>query len=170
MFEHRHWNIFSMKSDRGRIKHEKVVFLFLTTIILFYGNSDAESDKEAYELQDRCHKSAEEWFDKRWGGRTGEVVYSYTNHYNTKLNKCFVLLKITVLLKNKKGHIFITKDLYEINEGKIYAHCVLKGSYKNPTDESLYIMKGNEIDCTVLDINCKSKVEWDALVKPYIEE
>lgn len=45
-----------------------------------------ESQKLNYELQERCGKRAEQIYKERWdlAGR------NYQNHYNARLNKCFM--------------------------------------------------------------------------------
>jgi len=56
-------------------------------------NSYAASTKEEYELQERCGKRAEEIFriEYRNGNKAGKMS-NYTNHYNRKLNRCFVIV------------------------------------------------------------------------------
>ncbi len=50
--------------------------------------------KEEYELQERCGKRAEERFRQAYGNETTAV--SYTNHYNRRLNKCLILVRVVV--------------------------------------------------------------------------
>ena len=60
----------------------------------------ALSKRQAYELSERCGKTAGEEFRREWKGgivntATGQMTASFRNHYNSKLNKCFYLLGVT---------------------------------------------------------------------------
>ena len=102
------------------------------------------SQKELYDLQEKCGKSCKEYNKENKYGL-------YECHYNKKLNKCFSL--ITILQDKDTYHI-----LYDINENKSYGSCVRT-------------MGEREFLCYFLDNNNVSgKKEWDTLVKPYMEE
>ena len=113
------------------------------------------SAKEVYELSEKCAKSAAQEFKEIYG-QEAELTVDYTNHYNIKLNKCFVL--VTDLVPNKYN--FRTKFLLDINEHRQTAGFIfsLKGG------------KNSIIECEVSGTNCQSESEWDAIVKPYMEE
>jgi hypothetical protein len=72
----------------------------------------AEPNKELYELQERCGKRAAEFFGREYGNGTttiadgSRLLANFENHYNGKLNKCFVCLKTTQYLKSEKGTEF----------------------------------------------------------------
>ena len=89
---------------------------------------DSVSGKDQYELQEQCDKRCEEIFRKEFGhtphtirknadGTT--VMVSYQNHYNQKLNKCFIL-KSFVLTAN--SHLM--RQIYDANDNKLYGICV----------------------------------------------
>jgi len=142
---------------------------FVIALILLFAVSGyvyAQGVKEAYELQERCGKSAEEFFKKYCGdyivtNKAGRIVSNYTNHYNRKLNKCFILVTQTSFPKDKETReelgISTDKTLWDINENK---GC---GAF-------LKFDKGGLMYCEVLGKDCKSESGWDALVKPYMEE
>jgi len=122
--------------------------------------------KVEYELQERCGKSAQEYFKRKYGNGSvvtedGREETSYANHYNKKLNKCFV----TTTLHNyvyKGGQpeyaksFFIT--LLDVNESKEY------GRFFN-----IY-PKDTPALCEIEDKRCASYAEWDATLKTYMEE
>jgi len=114
--------------------------------------------KLQYELQERCAKCAAESFKTAYGKES--MLRHYTNHYNNKLNKCFILVTEIILpdKKDPKSHYGLSKLLYDVNEHKEYA------SFYEFTDihKNMY--------CKVLDKLCSSEAEWDNLVKPYMEE
>ena len=113
---------------------------------------------EAYELQERCGKQAEEIFKKEPRSTDEDyrtLVHSYTNHYNKKLNKCFILFKDTGFYK-KETHISST--ISDVNENKDY------GTYfKTVKNKKPFL-------CNVNGKYCNSEGEWEALLKPFMEE
>ena len=79
-------------------------------------------------MQEHCSKKAESWFKENWGGKsihneTGtQVIVTYTNHYDKKLNKCFLKEETTSFghNTNDKFEYIINIVLADINENKIY--------------------------------------------------
>ena len=140
------------------------IFLFLSLLsTALYSSTYAASVKEDYELQERCGKRAAELFEKYYGdGISSGMLSNYTCHYNKKLNKCFVLLKSTGYPKKEKGKRDLgystDKGLWDINENKQFGQFIILS--KAP--ETMY--------CEVLEKKCRSENEWDAWVKPYMEE
>jgi hypothetical protein len=106
-----------------------------------------EKQEKTNALKNQCEKDCEEWVatDEKKFFRD---KFTHQNHYNTRLDKCFILVNYT-----KKQ----LKVLREINENKIY------GSIRSKKDGTIII-------CNVLEKSCKSEEEWDSLVKPYLEE
>jgi hypothetical protein len=145
----------------------KVIILSLLLLLTQFGNSYAASKKEEYELQERCGKRADERFKSEYGNETysddnGKYIYSYTNHYNNKLNKCFILVRAIVLSKRlpnstKKEPVYRTETLFDINENKEYGTFSRRGN-DNPTE------------CNLLSNFCETEAQWNLLIKPYIEE
>jgi len=127
-----------------------------------YGQNPKQSAKDIYELNEKCGKHAATLFKKEYGNgfqrsTSGIMFTSYTNHYNVKLNKCFVLMT-TTSHPNKKEDVLYMKELWDINENKQY------GSMARFQKQSI------PIGCSVEDRICQSEREWDSLVKPYMEE
>jgi hypothetical protein len=123
--------------------------------------------KEDYELQERCGKRAAELFEKFYGNgmsndKDGARLSNYRCHYNKKLNKCFVLFTTTNYPQDKKDietfGLSTDKGLWDINENKQY------GTYFK------FLKMKTSMLCDFLGSSCKSEYEWDALVKPYMEE
>jgi hypothetical protein len=115
----------------------------------------AQSAKETYDLQERCGKRAAEIYQKDFGQNvtsdtSSTVIANYENHYNLRLNKCFMLEDSMTYTKDAKEGIKIL-TLADINENKIY------GSF-------------DPMECTVQERSCHSEQEWRALIKPYMEE
>ena len=67
-------------------------------------------------LQERCAKQARKEFkDNGW---VKEHFAGFTNHYNAKLNRCFMLVKSISSAKDGKGSIIENKVLTDAFEGK----------------------------------------------------
>lgn len=155
------------KQEREEMKRILLRVLFFIGISFsLFANTYAASIEEQYELQERCSKRAEELFKKECGNyivsnEAGTTMSNYTNHYNRKLNKCFILVTQTSIPKDKeameKWGVSTYKTLWDINENKLY------GSFFKFSKDGL-------TDCEVLGKHCSSEYEWDALVKPYMEE
>ena len=141
---------------------------FIGLFVFLFGNCYAASREQDMDrntiadLRERCGKSAEEYFTGRFGSGIkdddfGRRIDTYTNHYNEKLNKCFILID-TIIIPNYK--IFRTpnaKTLLDIYKDTYY------GSYGIARDGSVNL-------CEMLKKECHSESEWDALMKPYMEE
>jgi hypothetical protein len=146
----------------------KIALIFVMSWLIIFNHVYAGSIKEEYELSERCKKSADEWFQKEWGGKhlTGDkdmtIMADYKCHYNKKLNKCFVLLTTISIPKNKKDNKVETVVLFDINENKEY------GSYDRIGFENGY---GRILDMkSSAEVECNTKGAWDSLVKLYMEE
>ena len=132
----------------------------LLALLLFPLHSNA-GPKEDYELQERCGKRADERFKMEYGNgsssdKDSTYIFAYRNHYNAKLNKCFILITTTTIPKREDRDIMIMTNLYDVNENKDYA--------------SIVNVKQKIFGCRVLDKLCKSENEWNLLIKPYMEE
>lgn len=110
-------------------KHEKqmeacfrffVALLCLSVTILL--TSCSNSNKEDYELQEKCAKSAAAMFNENFANNPLFPNACHEYHYNKKLNKCFMLLKYQMLGNEGSPEMFYnTGDLYDVNENKLYA-------------------------------------------------
>lgn len=158
-----------MKRKKKRsISNISCMILFIALILLPVHNASTEtklSAIELYQLKERCGKTCSERFKEEYGkegpysyeGNKGLIAYS--SHYNAKLNKCFIL--ITDARYSDEG--YQSDVLWDIIENKVY------GDYfafrRDKKSFNMTITK-----CGVLGVSCKSKREWDTLVKPYMEE
>ena len=68
------------------------------------------------DLQTKCATAAEEFFTKNGYRDKSEFSFSYQNHFNLKLNKCFILVSSSNF---KDDSLFV--DLYDALESKYYA-------------------------------------------------
>jgi hypothetical protein len=128
-----------------------ILIVFIVFIVSIVGCDNQTPTKELYKLQEQCGKQSEEWFKDREG------MKSYNNHYNKKLNKCFIF--VVGSFSDQDGVIHYTGEgLFDVNENKRYGQYT--GDEKNT----------KMIDCYILEKQCKSYEEWKSRVKPYMEE
>lgn len=103
-----------------------------------------DSKDADYKLQERCSKSAKDFFQNKYQGRP---LASYENHYNRKMNKCFILLI---------DPAFNTVQyLYDVNENKLYGSLYGSAGW-------YFLPEGNHDDV--------SSDKWYSLVKSYMKE
>jgi hypothetical protein len=141
----------------------KKILVLLTVGLLVPISASAQS---TLALQEKCAESAKEQFIKeRSGLRRDEAMnWSYTSHYNKKLDKCFILWEGSMEWKNEEK-ITITKSvklLIDVYEGKGYATYIgFQHYYPRQTMVDEYF--------TVLEKDCK-KSEYEIALKSYMEE
>jgi hypothetical protein len=124
-----------------------------------------EAKARDFSLQEKCAKQAREEF-QRWG-YAKEAFADLTNHYNERLNKCFLALETR---SADKSGSYINKFLADAYEGKQYAEYSwfnISGSGKKywevvPDSCKVTMPSGQEI-------TCKSSEEYDELIKAYME-
>jgi hypothetical protein len=97
-----------------------VSIIIICVLFLIPHNVYSSSLKEDYELQERCGKRCDERFKKEFGNGIvntddGQMISVYNNHYNKKLNKCFILITTTNYPKDKKEDVLLMKVIYDIN-------------------------------------------------------
>jgi len=77
-----------------------------------------EAQEASLDLQAKCAKQAKDAFDISGAGQNGDMA-SYTDHYNSALNKCFVFVQDTDYKTNPKG-VSDSETLYDAFELQVY--------------------------------------------------
>jgi hypothetical protein len=117
---------------------------------------------EMYQLQEKCAKDAHDWYKREWEDVPGpNIASTYTNHYNSKLDRCFLIVTSAVFGTDKKtGVAYSTnsKTLLDVLENRDIGVFDQKSSVGQPTQ------------CEVHDVICASADEWTMRVKPYMTE
>lgn len=135
----------------------KFVLVFALLGGCLVGPLCAQPAKVIYELQERCGRRAAEIFAKEFGQNItntegGQVIANYENHYNTRLNKCFIFeTSDTLMHENGKSTSIKVLIVADVNANKIYANF-------------------DPMQCDVQGQTCHSEQEWRALIKPLMEE
>ncbi|MHB8137759.1 MAG: hypothetical protein ACYDGO_05145 [Smithellaceae bacterium] len=123
------------------MKLVQYVMLLSVLVVLFIVAGCKDNKEVDYQLQEQCKKNSEEFFKKSY-----DKIYSgfYINHYNKKLNKCFMVLYNPITNRN---------ILYDVNKSNLHG---------------LFTRDG--VSCYVYEKKCKTEEEWNNLIKPYMEE
>ncbi len=138
---------------------KKLFFALLGTLSASAGWSSP--DEAMYRLQERCGQSAEAWYKRTFrdveNTKDGQALHSFRNHYNAKLNKCFVITFTTfVNYKLKPPSSSVAEALTDLNENNSIGD-IFEGS-------------GRVYTCTLNERNCSSRSEWEQWIKPFLTE
>ena len=136
--------------------------VFFTIVILSIAGCDQNPSTEKssvpdndlsdqYVLMENCGNRSEAWFKSHQQNYPGDKLI-FTNHYNTRLNTCFIYIT------SFQSGGYQTLNLTNVYEDRKYGSCV--GVVGQEDDYS----------CDFLDQDVKGKKEWDSLVKPYMED
>lgn len=126
---------------------------------LTFVDAFGEPNKVEYELQERCGKRAQEVWKRDFGDKDTKarhVVSVYENHYNPKLNKCFLAVNTMVTEDNKATK---ERKLYDVDENRTFARYSSEGP--NLTC-AIYVGKSKR--------ECSSELEWLDLIQIYIPD
>jgi hypothetical protein len=129
-----------------------ILALAAVTLCVFTVTADAQSRSEIYELQEKCGKRAEQLFEKDFPLDQRQGLESFENHYNVRLNRCFMLEQNTMFLKTE-GKSIAEKILIliDVNDNKPL------GSFE-------------PLGCDVQDRKCNSEQEFRTLIKFFMED
>lgn len=122
---------------------------------------DAVSKAAGFDLQAKCAKRAlDVW---KAGGWDHKKTATYSNHYNEKLNKCFMRIDTTT---EESGADVTFETVMDAFESKGYAEFIWKVDHKSGDSKSMrcsaLLPSGEAITCT-------SPEEFDAIIKQYME-
>jgi len=130
--------------------------------------AQAQTETERYNLHLQCGKFAAEVFAKEWGTGVsntdkGQTIAEYRHHYNLRLNTCFYLeLSTTYPRSRNEGQYprpagaLNSSRLFDLQESKEI------GTYHQLEDEI--------VTCDVQGKECHSLFEYQALIKPLMED
>lgn len=157
-----------IKENLLKIGSGIVILVIVGLTAYFYNksrNSEAErqAQKTQLTLQEQCADAAKKFLSEDKWGRAAEDLNSsnvnYTNHYNSKYNKCFIL--ITERFSDSSG---TSQVLYDVFDHKEYAGGTFGrdglGKPSNYCYFSVSIPNGYE---------CKDVTDFNRFVSDYIE-
>jgi hypothetical protein len=126
---------------------------------------ESKSKSESLELQEKCARQAAALF-KADGWEKGHMA-GFENHYNEKMNRCFILEGDTDP-KTTPVRVYISETLLDAFEHKTL------GSYLWVSDPPKKYWEAPPLQCEVTAPSgektvCKSSDEFDELVKVYMQ-
>ncbi len=140
-----------------------LAILIIGAAVVLDSHGSAASKKEDYEMQDLCGKRSREVFNRdysvtMWQDGQGQWEVSYVNHYSSKLNKCFMLVKKRLTPRvNEVDPIIRMEALIDVNENKPY------GSFTRHGNNA-------PVECRMLKYPCKTEDQWRYLLLTYMEQ
>ncbi|HUL37922.1 MAG TPA: hypothetical protein VLW47_09555 [Thermodesulfobacteriota bacterium] len=150
---------------------------FVLGLILLFalsGHGHAQSTKAQ---QEKCVHEARRNFERKYCGDQSQIYpsgcfvmdlfgsyyWSYEAHYNKKLDKCFLLANgHTSVQSQQRFNDYLLVDVFD---EKVYGIYFARIGYGE--NRFLY---SDVAECSVGDKKCKSLVEFENLIRPYIEE
>lgn len=150
---------------------------FVVGLILLFAVSGHAHAQGTLTLQEKCANGARESFERKYCGDQSQIYpsgcfvvdlfgayyWSYESHYNKKLDKCFLLAHGHTGYKGLPK--FNDYSLIDVFEGKVYATYFARTGY----EKNLFLYP-DVAECSVGDKQCKSLVEFENLIRPYMEE
>lgn len=123
-----------------------------------------------YEAQGKCAKDAKEWFRETWRPNKDTIFLDYTNHYNIKLNKCFILVEhhYNSHVAGPGGDSWTNEmNIFDVYENSKYGEYTENHyTYYKPT-----IRTSEEvIVCAVTGKNCTTMDGFDSLIGSYMND
>ena len=122
---------------------------------------DSMSKAAGFDLQAKCAKQAlDAW---KAGGWDRKKLATYSNHYNEKLQKCFMQIQTTT---QESGADVTFETVTDPFESKGYAEFIWKVDHKSGDSKSMrcsaLLPSGEAITCT-------SPEEFDEIIQQYME-
>lgn len=118
-----------------------------------------ESSAENVELENKCFAAASDFFKE---GGFDPKNSGFQNHYNRKLNKCFINIKSARI--EEDGRLRLYKALYDVYNRKIY------GEYSWRPENGKKYWEVKPSSCFMLDNPCGTIDDYENFVKTYMEE
>jgi hypothetical protein len=124
-----------------------VLLLTLLFTIVIVSQSDGQS---TLALQEKCAEGAKKLAE----GMSN--VEQYRNHYNKRLDKCLIRIVFHYKDLDKKNYVEYMVQVVDVFETTVFGSLIYSDKW--------------ETRCMVGNIICNSMDEFEALIKPYMEE
>jgi hypothetical protein len=123
-----------------------------------------------FDLQGKCSKDARTWFNETWSRDKDTILLDFSNHYNKKENKCFILVE------------YHYKNHFEAPGGSAWTnHMTLWDVYENTkysdfaeNHYTVFKPKVSSSDemilCETLSAKCKTVDEFNNFTRPYMND
>jgi hypothetical protein len=155
----------------GEARFVSSVFAMIVTVMC---TTSARS--QSLDLQEKCASQARKTFEELQNEdkanqspllEPGAVVGDYQSHYNTKLNRCLLLITRWNSYSKPNSVVISSRFLIDANERRYYASHVEQRLVKEATSS----MVSCELTPRIFEkVPCKARGDFDAFVAPYMEE
>lgn len=159
-------HILALKISSSTEMTPRTIILALVFAAALGTAAHAEPNKDQAGLQESCGKRAEQTYNNENMDKSGDEHFTYLNHYNTTLSKCFYLPSkhIVVWQDLVNATSTVHRDLVDPNENKTYGEFVATWTMVNTQWSPVSVHR-----CYVQEKTCSSESEWQELIKPYME-
>lgn len=114
------------------------------------------------DLQTKCADAAAKIF--KAAGYSANNLASYTNHWNKKLGKCFIL-SVSYIEDSKE------KDLYDVYENKQYGTFFESNATRSMGSPDCEMYPSGRLSDNVSNFQkCNSEIEFDDFVNPFMND
>lgn len=121
--------------------------LVLLTVLSFLTPISVKA-QSTLTLQEKCAEGARKWFKDH----SSEVIYGHSSHYNKKLDKCFI--RVDYFFSETEWQLV---QLHDAFDWRLIGSCFQRKD-------------GTLVGCYVGTKMCASRTEFEALIKPYMED
>jgi len=123
-----------------------------------------------FDLRAKCSKDARAWFNGNWSRDKDTVLLDFSNHYNAKQNKCFILVEFHYTSHfSRPGGNSWTNDMTLTDVYENVKYCNF--TENNITNFEPKIETHTEvITCEVNGANCKTGEDFNNLIRPYMND
>jgi hypothetical protein len=145
----------------------RVLLLALLFPVLIVSQSNAQT---TLALQEKCAEGAKKFYTESLRNEVGQQSFN-GHHYNKKLDRCFVEIGYSYGIEEieiRKGVKPLRLPKWEVRLYDVFENSTLT-VFPSPFAR-YYRARAEVVDCYVGKKKCESLEEYDALIKPYMEE
>jgi hypothetical protein len=119
-----------------------------------------------YDLATKCSRDGKAWFRENFPPDKDTAMLTYSNHYNRSHNKCFLFVEWHYNM-GKQGSWTNHMSLWDVNENVQYAD-FSQGHLVMTVPE--YHVEHQRVQCHTNTKNCASEDDFNAFVKPFLND
>jgi len=143
-----------------------IVILLVTIAVWFHFTlSEKEQQKQVnnINLQERCASNAKSFFNENWqSADSNDILLDYQNHYNTKLNECYVLINYNFWVVKSTGLYSKNTFLYSVADRiKLAEMTIGNNSVAGTQQEVLRV-------CDFSGKQCTSASDFQSMLIPFM--
>jgi hypothetical protein len=119
------------------------------------------------ESQEKCADGARKsYLADGWDKAKANTLNSYTNHYNEKLNRCFIEV-VSTQITPSTGRIFTSRQVSDAFEGRLYSAIYINKTKEDPPG-SLPVFQCELNTPSGEKKSCRTVEEYETFIKQYM--